>query len=136
MGYVDKDKQREYQKIWMRKRRAFFFGDKHCKYCGSKTNLEIHHKNPSKKITHCIWSWKKERREKELAKCIVLCRTCHIELHAEQRRKPLIHGTTAGYDKKCRCEKCREAHKIAMREYRKNKKLGLDKPWQNNIRLV
>lgn len=77
MPYKDKVKQREYQRKWKAKRRAEFFEGKCCEECGGAENLELHHEDRSKKESHKIWSWSKERREAELAKCVVLCRDCH-----------------------------------------------------------
>ncbi len=79
MPIRDKEKKREYQKDWMRKRRASFFNGKECKHCGSKENLELHHLNPEEKESHAIWSWRESRRNEEIAKCIVLCEKCHME---------------------------------------------------------
>src|SRR5262245_53788948 len=78
MPYKDKVKQRAYQAQWMRKRRADYLADKACVVCGSTEDLQIDHIDPSQKIDHRIWSWRKERREAELAKCEVLCHRHHI----------------------------------------------------------
>jgi len=72
-----KEKRREYGRAWMRKRREAWFKDKTCSSCGSSDRLEIHHPDPEKKISHRVWSWSKQRRDKELSKCIVLCEICH-----------------------------------------------------------
>jgi len=29
-------------------------------------------------VTHRVWSWARERREAELAKCVVRCVACHL----------------------------------------------------------
>lgn len=50
---------------------------KFCTVCKSSKKLELDHKNPGEKIDHKIWSWSKKRQEVELAKCQVLCATCH-----------------------------------------------------------
>jgi len=79
MPYKDKEKQKEYQREWMAKRRAIFFKDKTCAKCGSVNQLELDHIDSSTKISHRIWSWSQERRDKELKKCQVLCQDCHIK---------------------------------------------------------
>lgn len=84
MSYSDPKQNRAYQREWVAARRESYMHDKSCLNCGSKDHLEIHHKDPSKKIGHRIWGWKAERRLAELEKCIVLCRGCHRQVHWEQ----------------------------------------------------
>jgi len=118
MPYKDKDRQKQYQREWMRARRAEFFVDKECKKCKSKDDLEIHHRNPAKKVSHVVWSWSSDRRYEELRKCDVLCCKCHKERTAEQLGVEWQHGTPYGYRTHgCRCGACREAHRIYMRKY-------------------
>ncbi len=104
--YKDKQKQGEYQRAWMRKRRAHYLQGEKCKYCNSKENLQIHHVNPDVKESHRIWSWAKKRLEAELAKCIVLCQRCHNEIH-----NPPEHGSRTRYEAHgCRCIACCSKH--------------------------
>lgn len=118
MPYKDKEKQREYQKQWMASRRADFFKDKSCVECKSVENLELDHIDPSKKITHNIWSWSKSRREEELAKCQVLCKECHKEKTREQFTTS-THGTYAmRVNHGCECEQCKEYIRRIKREWR------------------
>lgn len=77
--------QRQYQREWLARRRAEWFAGKRCVHCGSDTHLEIDHIDPATKDpylrrvhTNSFWSWSKERRDVELAKCQVLCHPCHI----------------------------------------------------------
>ena len=110
----NKVKIQDYQRKWRSDRRQHYM-DKlgPCYFCGTMGNREIHHVDPSEKDSHKIWSWKPERIEKELLKCIVLCRDCHIKLHKLMRRNPLVHGTLYGYQVyKCRCPLCTEANRI------------------------
>ncbi len=46
--------------------------------CGSHKNLEIDHIDPTGKITSKMWHYGKAFRARELAKCQVLCRPCHV----------------------------------------------------------
>jgi hypothetical protein len=69
-----------YQREWMRRRRAAFFGGKACDTCNSGAALQLHHRDPSQKISHQIWSWSEARRNAELSKCVVLCGACHQQL--------------------------------------------------------
>lgn len=77
MPYRDPDVQRKYQREWIRKRRQEYLKGKVCRDCEGTEALELHHVDPATKVSHRIWSWRKERREAELAKCVVLCRDCH-----------------------------------------------------------
>lgn len=77
MPMATKEAQREYQREWRAARRAEWFEGKCCVICGSTSKLEIDHKDPKTKIHHQVWSWAKERRDMELAKCQVLCYKCH-----------------------------------------------------------
>lgn len=48
--------------------------------------LDLHHLDPNEKEGHIAdmvrgWSWK--GLQKELAKCVVVCRNCHALIHAE-----------------------------------------------------
>lgn len=120
MGYKNKCQQLAYQREWMRARRTDFFKGKGCARCPSKKDLELHHKDPSKKVDHRIWSWREERRLVEIAKCEVLCKKCHQKLTFA----PLIvHGSNVRYDKGCRCAKCRSAKAVKNKRQREARKL-------------
>jgi len=80
------EQNRGYQRAYYHRRRAAFFADKACERCGSTEKLELHHRDPSQKESHAIWTWSAERRDPEIAKCEVLCQTCHIEHHRESKR--------------------------------------------------
>lgn len=100
---------RDYCRAWTARRRAAFFAGKSCVDCGSTAKLELDHVDQSRKVDHRIWSWSEPRRRSEIAKCQVRCGVCHKKRHAEEQRKPLVHGTSNGYRKKgCRCEACSE----------------------------
>lgn len=75
----DLEAKRKYQREWLRKRRSDFFKDKECINCGTVENLQLDHIDPKTKVTHRIWSWSKQRRDTEIAKCQVLCAVCHLE---------------------------------------------------------
>lgn len=84
MPYKDKIKQREYQRLWIAKRRFDFLKDKKCIKCGSNKQLEIDHIDPKTKVEHRIWSWKESKRLLELSKCQILCNKHHLEKTIEQ----------------------------------------------------
>lgn len=117
--------QREYQRRWMAERRAAYFADKCCVKCGSTDELHIHHRDPADKVSNHIWSWSEARRLAELAKCDVLCRDCHQEHHAAERRR---HGTVSRYRKGCRCDLCKRAKANATAGERARRKLREAKP--------
>lgn len=104
----DRLAQRKYQREWLAARRAAFFAGKTCALCDADGQLELDHLDKDQKVDHRIWSWSAERRAAEIAKCRVICRPCHTERHADERRSPLVHGTANAYKKKsCRCDVCR-----------------------------
>lgn len=119
MPYKNKEKQREYQRRWIKKRREEYFKNKFCVVCGSIENLELDHIYNVLKVSHRIWSWSEERRLNELDVCQVLCKDCHNKktiAHRQQFNAPC--GTEKCYNRGCRCDKCREAHRQYMKEYR------------------
>lgn len=121
MPYKDPEKQRAYQRDHVRRRRAEFFAGKTCAWCSATDDLELHHRDPSQKEAHSIWTWAEPRRLAEIAKCIVLCGSCHKRAHSEARRVEAElrspHGTVRRYWLDCRCEPCREAHRAYNREH-------------------
>ena len=123
MGYSSKEKQAEYQRKWMAKRRSdWLAANGPCLRCGSSISLEVHHRNPAEKVDHKVWSWSEKRRSEELSKCDVLCERCHVEVTAEMVLP--AHGTESRYHHKklpCRCSLCREARRL---EGRRNRSKG------------
>jgi hypothetical protein len=115
MAYKDKQKQREYQKRWIQKRRTDYLINKCCVQCSSVDNLRIDHIDPVLKTDHRIWSWSEDRRLKELNKCQVLCQECHrIKTRADMGW--VEHGT-GSYSQGCRCGKCLQAKSAYNRQY-------------------
>lgn len=68
---------RTYQRERQARLRAEWFAGKQCYRCGSTEKLQLDHRDPGLKVGHSIWSWSRQRREEELAKCQVLCDPCH-----------------------------------------------------------
>lgn len=88
MPYADIDRQREYQRKWMARRRAGWIAvNGPCTDCGSWADLQIDHVDASTKVSHRIWSWAEHRRTAELAKCVARCNPCH-------RKKTVAAGET------------------------------------------
>lgn len=78
--------------------------------CGSWSDLQVHHVDPTTKVDHKVWSWSEEKRKSELEKCAVRCRPCHQKLHAEERWAG--HGHIGTYKRGCRCEPCKAVKSI------------------------
>ena len=85
MPYVDRDALRAYQRLWIAQRRAVALAGRSCQFCGTTERLEFHHFDRYAKVTHKVWSWAPERRDAELAKCLVLCHDCHVAQHPRPR---------------------------------------------------
>lgn len=119
MPYVMPEVQRAYRRNWLAERRQRFFEGKVCVQCGSADRLQLDHIDPAEKVSHKVWSWAKERRDAELAKCQVLCGACHIEKHGRLRMPG--HGTDSRYrhgTMPCKCDACRAAHAAARQRLR------------------
>ena len=114
MPYKDKERQREFNRLWIAQRRADFFRDKFCVKCQSTDSMELDHIDPAQKVSHSIWSWSEPKRLAEIAKCQVLCSKCHKAKTAEFVSRPITHGNS-GYDRKCRCVICKAAHSERMK---------------------
>jgi len=88
-----------------------------CRVCGTYNKIHLHHKDPNQKVSHSIWTWGKEKREAEIAKCIPMCEEHHHGLHRPRK----AHGTSWSYQLGCRCEECRRAVNEVQRRYRTKK---------------
>ncbi len=130
MPYSTREAQIEYQRNWMRQRRAKWLAENGpCVRCGIADRLEVHHRDPAEKVTHSVWSWSEARRLAELAKCEVLCYNCHKVESSLQRAQQVAaneHGTLARYKtNKCRCTACCEANAAYELNRRSRSKPGL-----------
>lgn len=119
MPYANKDRQLQYQKDWMKKRRAKWLADNGpCARCGSAERLEVDHIDPKSKVDHKVWTWSTSRMLKELSKCQVLCYVCHKAKHAAP------HGSQSMYrHHACRCIECRAWNAAATRTVRERRRL-------------
>lgn len=134
MPYKDPDKQKAFSLAWQKKRREdWFLENGPCRECQSWNRLELDHIDPSTKISHNIWSWRYERRTEELRKCQPLCHDCHKKKTSafnRARYSLILHGSSGGYGRGCRCDKCSSWQKSRMDKYhadhprRKNFKRG------------
>jgi hypothetical protein len=100
--YRDRAAQREYQRLWLRRRRvAWLLANGPCADCGKwgdgperVEGLEVDHRvgrtDEDRKRDHRVWSWAAERRAAELAKCDVRCHACHLRMGI--KRGQLLQG--------------------------------------------
>jgi hypothetical protein len=81
MPYSNISIQRNYQRQWMASRRqtALVARGNACQRCRATERLEFHHRDPTEKVSHRIFSRRWERIHAELAKCDLLCSECHLE---------------------------------------------------------
>lgn len=87
-----------------------------CVVCSSTKLLEFDHINPKDKsfeISNCT-SVSKEKLDKELEKCQLLCEQHHFEKHAAK------HGTLGGY-RYCKCELCVGAKNKWWKQYKEKR---------------
>lgn len=90
-----------------------------CVQCGAQENLEIDHIIPSdkgftlaKKPSCSLDAW-----NEELAKCQLLCTSCHKQKHSSTAEC----GTPQKYWRGCRCLDCTKANTEYNRAYRESK---------------
>jgi 5-methylcytosine-specific restriction endonuclease McrA len=120
-----REEQNTYQREWVAARRAAWFKGKVCVICGGTTRLQLDHRDPSTKDkllralhTNNFWSWSSERRDKELVKCQVLCKSCHLQKTSKERRDSVVHGSGKMYQDGCRCNQCTEWKRQSNSKYR------------------
>lgn len=113
MDWKDKQAVREYHlNNWHRLRKQYLelLGNE-CVKCGSNEDLEFDHIDPTEKEYEikALTTRKRETILKELAKCQLLCKSCHLQKTIAERAD-FRHGTEYGWmKKKCSCAKCYEA---------------------------
>lgn len=112
MGHTKNSRERAYAKA-KKRRETWFITNGPCTFCGSWEQLELDHVNKHEKESHNVWSWSKDKQEKELAKCRVLCRTCHTHRHQWPMFAKMKHGTATMYNNwGCRCVECKQWKRI------------------------
>lgn len=120
MPITDIEEKRRYQRDWVARRRQAWIdaqGGK-CALCGSVTDLEVDHRDPETKLCNPtkVWSRSAEFRAAELAKCQVLCKSCH---DVKSGREESPHGSAKRYGKHgCRCDACRAWNSSRVRKQR------------------
>lgn len=100
-----------------------------CVACDSTEELEVDHKNREEKSFEVIGKMRSvtpEELDKELAKCQLLCHTCHMEKTIRERGQTSAkgtHGTLSSY-RYCKCDICVAAHKAYCTEWNRKAKLN------------
>jgi len=95
MPYVNLEKQRQYQREWVaRRRHQWFEQNGPCVDCGTWERLELDHDDAATKVDHRVWSWATERRLVELVKCVARCVPCHDR--KTLARQEAARGVAAG----------------------------------------
>lgn len=91
-----------------------------CVNCGSTDSLEFDHIDEStKEFTIAKGSsFSEERWQAEIAKCQLLCKTCHITKHSSD----FPCGDVRKYWRGCRCSQCRAANARHSREYKRRRR--------------
>jgi 5-methylcytosine-specific restriction endonuclease McrA len=86
-----------------------------CISCGSTEELEFDHKEPREMTFRISQKLRCSMTIllRELEKCQLLCRGCHISKTRKERASqtpPIKHGSSSTYtNRKCRCTDCRSA---------------------------
>ena len=97
MPYKDKDAVRQYQLVWVwRRRLSWILENGPCAWCGSVNDLSVSFRSPDAKTVKVasIWSRSDERRKEILANCEVLCSECHRRKLAIWRGVKAALGST------------------------------------------
>jgi 5-methylcytosine-specific restriction endonuclease McrA len=116
MPYSDPDKQKKSNTQWRSTCREFFidYMGRKCASCADVVGpFDFDHINPAEKkySINRIITRKKEFVLEELAKCQLLCKKCHKEKTAKDRRAHITeHGTYSMYKIGCRCSPCRASN--------------------------
>lgn len=111
---------------YLRREEAFRILGKICAVCGATQDLEFDHIDPTTKDFSIgrLWSVSKDRYNKELLKCQVLCKNCHIKKTIKDAGRVSAketHGTLSSY-RYCKCAVCKAAYNEYQRKYKKRKR--------------
>ena len=79
--------------------------------------MEFDHSNPADKTYDISKLWTKPQKviEEELAKCVLLCETCHKKKSAEERS--VAHGRGKAGKRDCPCTECKARKSEYMKNY-------------------
>ncbi len=111
MAHTKETRARAYAKMRML-REEWLAKEGPCVSCGTWKQLEMDHIKSTDKEASTVWSWKAERREAELAKCQVLCKSCHLRKTSWTRLSRVTHSLSMYQIMRCRCKICKAAKKV------------------------
>jgi hypothetical protein len=121
VSYLDKDVQNAFQSRWISARRSAWIESQGgcCAACGSREYIEVEDVDRATKTVNPsrLWSLADENplRVAELAKCQVLCRSCHRVKTRGEFAHEFPHGRYQTYKRGCRCVECRSANRERRR---------------------
>jgi len=121
--YMRKYHLKRYRRL--RNEAITFLGGK-CVKCGSTEKLELDHINKDDKEIEVskMLSVSLDRFWKEVKKCQLLCKGCHLDKTIVERGHKIAkgtHGTLSSY-RYCKCELCKKAHRDWSIKYNKSHK--------------
>lgn len=95
-----------------------------CAECGSKNDLQFHHRDPSTKsfdIGKKMLSMSWQNLKVELDKCFLMCKECHKAHHATAKG---THGTLSSY-RYCKCSVCKQVKSEYNRAYKQKRRASV-----------
>lgn len=104
-----------------------------CAHCGTDQALEIDHIDKAGKcfeVSVKCWCMSKERLAVEVAKCQLLCATCHEKKSIKDLGNSPARGThgTLSAARYCSCEACKTAKRDYMQAYRSKRRIAQGRP--------
>lgn len=116
------DRKRQYDVEYRSQRREAWIDSqgRKCALCDNEDGpWEIDHIDPSTKLYRIstVWTRVESVRLAELAKCQLLCESCHHVKSAQENERPVTHGMS-GYRRGCRCKVCSDGLRQYWRQRR------------------
>lgn len=97
-----------------------------CIDCGTSDDLEFDHADSQTKEHDLakIWSYKQEKFDAELSKCVIRCHVCHVEKSRQYDWHRVDHGGGMTGKRGCKCEPCRKRKAEYSRNYKRKARLA------------
>jgi len=90
MPYMDREKQKEFQRNWMAAKKTAYFTGKVCVVCGQPATTVLY----SGGLTKKIWLRDKATRERALKDCPPVCERDAIKVRQGIRQRALYNAQT------------------------------------------